>query len=113
MPNLLQRVASSAGDILYTESRTPGSRRISQHAADPQVFKIIRSRDWDYIVIQCQSQEPSFHDGQVASDVLPYTKILCDSIRANSACTIPLFFMTWGRKNGDASNCDFFPPLCT
>lgn len=113
MPSLLQQVASSAGDTVYTESRTPGGRRISQHATDPQVFQMIRSRDWDYIVIQCQSQEPSFPDGQVASDVLPYAKILCDSIRANSTCTIPLFFMTWGRKNGDASNCDFFPPLCT
>ena len=113
LPSLVIQVAISAGDTLYTESRTPGGRRISQHAADPQVFSKIRSRDWDYVVIQCQSQEPSFSDGQVAADVLPYAKILCDSIRANNACTIPMFYMTWGRKNGDASNCPFFPPLCT
>jgi PKD repeat protein len=26
---------------------------------------------------------------------------------------MPLFFMTWGRKNGDASNCASWPPVCT
>jgi len=24
-----------------------------------------------------------------------------------------MFYMTWGRENGDANNCPFFPPLCT
>lgn len=109
----MAQVALSAGDTVYVESRTPGGRRISQHATDAEVFSKIRSRDWDYVVIQCQSQEPSFPDGQVAADVLPFAKILCDSIRANNTCTIPMFYMTWGRKNGDSRNCDFFPPLCT
>jgi len=113
LPNLVTQVAFTAGDTIYTESHTPGGRRISQHAADAQVFSRIRSREWDYVVIQCQSQEPSFPDGQVATDVFPHAKTLCDSIRAISACTIPMFYMTWGRKNGDASNCAFFPPLCT
>ena len=113
MPSLLQQVALSAGDTVYTESQTPGGRRISQHASDPAVFAKIRSRDWDYVVIQCQSQELSFPDGQVATDVLPFAQQICDSIRAINTCTIPMFFMTWGRKNGDASNCAFFPPLCT
>jgi hypothetical protein len=113
LPSLLSQIALSGGDTIYTQSHTPGGRQISQHANDPVVFNLIRSRDWDYVIIQCQSQEPSFPDGQVASAVLPHAKTLCDSIRANSECTIPMFYMTWGRKNGDASNCAFFPPLCT
>ncbi|MFT4876208.1 MAG: hypothetical protein ACI8S2_000943, partial [Bacteroidia bacterium] len=35
MPSLLQQVALTAGDTVYTESQTPGGRRISQHASDP------------------------------------------------------------------------------
>ncbi|MGB1038612.1 MAG: hypothetical protein ACPGYY_08190 [Bacteroidia bacterium] len=113
MPNLLKQIALSAGDTLDVVSHTPGGRRISQHANDPQVYDLIRSRPWDYVVVQCQSQEPSFSDGQVATDVFPYAKQICDSIRSNSTCSIPLFYMTWGRKNGDSRNCPFFPPLCT
>lgn len=113
MPNLLKQIALSAGDTIDAVSHTPGGRRISQHANDPQVYDLIRSRQWDYVVVQCQSQEPSFSDGQVAADVFPYAKQICDSIRNNSNCSIPLFYMTWGRKNGDSRNCPFFPPLCT
>ncbi len=113
MPSLFEQVALSAGDSAYTESHTPGGRRISQHASDPKVYDLIRGNTWDYVVIQCQSQEASFSDGQVARDVLPYAKALCDSIRKINTCTIPLFYMTWGRKNGDASNCANWPPVCT
>ena len=68
---------------------------------------------WDYVVIQEQSQKPSFPDWQVAQDVFPYAEALCDTMRAYNACTEPVFFMTWGRKNGDASNCAVWPPVCT
>ncbi|PCJ67620.1 MAG: hypothetical protein COA58_00350 [Bacteroidetes bacterium] len=113
LPNLLKEVAKSAGDTVISESHTPGGRQIWQHANDPEVFNLIRSRNWDYVVIQCQSQEPSFPDQQVEQNVFPYARKICDSITANNPCTIPLFYMTWGRKNGDADNCGFFPPLCT
>jgi hypothetical protein len=113
MPNKLKAIALSNGSSLYTESHTPGGARISQHATNPAVFTKIRSRNWDYVVIQCQSQEPSWPDGDVNTSVFPYAKTLCDSIRAINECTIPLFYMTWGRENGDAQNCASWPPVCT
>jgi len=63
--------------------------------------------------LQSQSQEPSFPPSQVANDVYPYAERLTDSIRRNTSCGTPLFYMTWGRKNGDASNCAAYPPICT
>ncbi len=113
MPEILTQIASSAGDSVYTESHTPGGRRISQHAADPIVYQKLHDRTWDYVVLQCQSQEPAFSDNQVAQEVFPYAKQLCDSIRAINPCAIPIFYMTWGRKNGDSRNCAAFPPICT
>ena len=113
LPKLVKDVALSAGDTFYVESLTPGGARFSSHAATPQVYDLIRSRNWNYVVLQGQSQEPSWPDGQVASDVFPYAKQLCDSIRSINNCTIPLFYMTWGRKNGDAQNCVNWPPVCT
>ena len=113
LPKLVQDIALSAGDSIHVESLTPGGRRISQHATDPMVFDLLRQGSWDYVIIQCQSQEPSFPDGQVATEVLPYAEALCDSIRAHNPCAVPMFYMTWGRKNGDASNCTNWPPVCT
>ncbi|MBL0050314.1 MAG: hypothetical protein IPP29_01710 [Bacteroidetes bacterium] len=34
-------------------------------------------------------------------------------IKANNACTKTIFYMTWGRKYGDGSNCASYPPVCT
>jgi PKD repeat protein len=56
---------------------------------------------WDYVVIQGQSQEPSFPTSQVNTQSLPYAVNLADSVYEVSNCTQAMYFMTWGRQNGD------------
>ena len=113
LPQLVKNAAASVGDELIFDKHTPGGAQLVNHAFNATAISKINSNDWDHVVLQAQSQEPSFPDGQVASQVYPYATILCDSIRANSACTRPMFYMTWGRENGDANNCPFWPPVCT
>ena len=52
-------------------------------------------------MLQAQSQEPSFPYGYVNSQTLPYAVQLADSAQATSDCSQSMFFMTWGRQNGD------------
>ena len=113
LPNLVKEIALSFGDTLVHESSTPGGSNFNAHSTNSQSLSKINQQQWDYVVLQAQSQEPSFSPSQVASDTYPYAEILVDSILANSSCTEPLFFMTWGRKYGDQSNCQFYPPVCT
>lgn len=110
---MLKNMAFDSGDTIYTEAFTIGGATFSQFCSNPETFARISSRDWDYVVLQEQSQLPSFPPSQVENECYPYAKQLCDSIRANSECTQILFFMTWGRKNGDSYNCANYPPLCT
>ena len=82
----------------------------------PQILNTlakISEEDWDFVVIQAQSQEPSWPPSQVVTEVLPYAGILNDSIKSNNACSETVFYMTWGRKYGDTQNCDTWPPVCT
>ena len=65
------------------------------------------------MVLQAQSQEPSLSPAYVNANVLPAAQLLIDAIESSSLCIEPLFFMTWGRKYGDASNCVAYPPVCT
>jgi hypothetical protein len=113
LPNLVKQIALSFGDTLVHESSTPGGSNFNAHSTNAQTLNKINQQQWDYVVLQAQSQELSFSPFQVASDSYPYAEILVDSIFANSSCTEPLFFMTWGRKYGDQSNCQFYPPVCT
>jgi hypothetical protein len=56
---------------------------------------------------------PSFPIEQVSTDVFPFATALDSMIRASNPCAETVFYMTWGRKNGDASNCASWPPVCT
>ena len=113
LPNLVENIANSLGDSLIHDRNTPGGQTMAGHASNVTSLNKIASQEWDYVVLQSQSQEPSFPPSQVANDVYPYAEQLTDSIRRNTSCGTPLFFMTWGRKNGDASNCAAYPPICT
>ena len=113
MPQMVSEIALSFGDTLNFESSTPGGATFNVHSTNINTLNKISQKAWDYVVLQAQSQEPSFSANQVANDVFPYAQILIDSIESNSTCTEPIFFMTWGRKYGDQQNCQFYPPICT
>ena len=113
MPQMVSEIALSLGDTLDFESSTPGGATFNIHSTNTTTLNKISQKAWDYVVLQAQSQEPSFSPNQVANDVFPYAQILIDSIESNSTCTEPIFFMTWGRKYGDQQNCQFYPPICT
>jgi len=113
MPQMVSEIALSFGDSLIYETSTPGGATFNIHSTNTSTLNKISHKPWDYIVLQGQSQEPSFSPAQVSNDVYPYAQILIDSIESNSICTEPIFFMTWGRKYGDQQNCQFYPPICT
>lgn len=113
LPQTLHDVAAGKGDSVSFDSYTPGGYTFQAHSADASALAKIHSCRWDYVVLQEQSQLPSFPPSQVITDVFPYAHKLDSIIRANDSCTETVFYMTWGRKNGDASNCASWPPVCT
>lgn len=113
LPLLVSQVATSMGDTLIFSFNTPGGYRLIDHYGDATSLSKIAQGNWDFVVLQAQSQEPSFPDEQVAMETIPYAQKLDSLIKTANPCTETLFYMTWGRKNGDASNCPIYPPLCT
>lgn len=113
LPSLVENIASSLGDTLIFSSVTPGGFTLQGHATNAASINAIKQQKWDIVVIQAQSQEPSFNPTYVANNVYPYAMALADTIRSVDTCTEVMFYMTWGRKNGDASNCGSYTPVCT
>lgn len=101
LPGTLGSLAASLGKEITIDSKTNGGYTFQNHTNDPLTYSKIHSKPWDVVVIQGQSQEPSFPDTQVDSQTLPYAVKLSDSIWANSACSNVMYYMTWGRQNGD------------
>jgi PKD repeat protein len=113
LPLVLYNLALSNGDTIIYDSSAPGGHTFLQHTTNATTLSKINAQNWDYVVLQEQSQKPSFPPSQVQAETYPYAAQLNDLILANDSCTETVFFMTWGRKYGDASNCAFYPPLCT
>lgn len=113
LPAMVSNMASSTGDELIFDSNTPGGARFLNHATNPTTLNKIAADNWDYVALQAQSQETSFGSEFKETELYPYAEILIDSIRSNYECSEPMFYMTWGRENGDAGNCEIIPWVCT
>ena len=112
LPQMTANVASSAGYRMIWQSNAPGGCTFSQHCTN-QSMTMIRNGGWDFVVLQEQSQYPSFPQWQVEAEVFPYAARLVDSVYAANPCAEPMFYMTWGRRDGDAGNAGEFPVLGT
>ena len=112
LPAMVQQVAASMGDTLVYQSNTPGGCTFSQHCTNASMT-YINQGGWDAVVLQEQSQYPSFPQEQVENEVFPYARQLVEAVYASSPCAEPMFYMTWGRRDGDAGNAPYFPVLAT
>ena len=111
LPNTFRQVALSLGDTVTTSAQTPGGYTLIGHSTTPATLDAIASQPWDFVVMQEQSQL-----GALPFDVTD-TELgalqLVAAIEENDECTYPVFYMTWGRQNGDDLNCADFPFMCT
>jgi hypothetical protein len=113
LPLLIKNIALANGDTLIYDSNSPGGHTFNNHYNNVTSKQKINSQVWDKVILQAQSQEPSFSPAQVNAQTLPYAIKLDSLIKVNNLCTETVFFETWGRKNGDAANCSAYPPICT
>lgn len=102
IPRLIQQMARSTGDFLDYEEHVPGGSSFQDHIYNDAVTAKINSKAWDYVVLQEQSLRPALGDNYS----VPYARILNDRIKNSSPCAKTLFYMTWGRENGEANLCN-------
>lgn len=91
LPGQIAGIAAADGNILIKDQNTPGGYTFEGHSTNTTSLTKIAGNTWDYVVLQEQSQLPSFPYDQVNTEILPFLEILVDSIRAANECAIPLF----------------------
>ena len=97
LPQLFLDLSASGGFPVFTDSYTPGGYTLEGHSTDETSLRKIERGDWDYVILQEQSQIPTI-DYLRYNMMYPAARIL-DSLIANSGSNTG-FFMTWGRKYG-------------
>jgi len=111
LPGKVRSLAAGAGFAATTTSVANGGWTIGQHSTSS--LGSITGGDWDVVVIQGQSQRSSFGGGYVNYYIVPETVVIVDAVRAANPCTVPLFFQTWGKRDGDSQNCGNHELFCS
>lgn len=112
LPRMVADIAQSLGDEMTYASNTPGGCTFEMHCSNATMYNICQG-GWDFVVLQEQSQLPAFPIEMVEEMVFPFAAQLVDSIYTFNPYGEAMFFMTWGRKNGDTEYGGEYPMMST
>ncbi len=103
LPELVANLASSGGYSIFVNKNTPGGYTLAHpdngHLYNATSLTLIEQGNWDYVVLQEQSQFPVI-DYYRNNFTYPGAYQLDSIIREKNECGKTLFYMTWGRKYG-------------
>lgn len=101
MPLTFKAIAEAKGKKVYIDTVVEGGKNLDYHASRAETFEKIKSRKWDFVVVQGHSNELAQPDVKVDLKTLPHAEKIIDSIRQNYSCTQVVLYMTWGYKYGN------------
>jgi PKD repeat protein len=111
LPLLVQNLSTSAGKTLNIDSNVPGGYLISSHLNDETTLSKISQGNWDYVILQEQSQIPTI-DYYRYNDMYPAMTDLKSVIEQYNPCAKIITYMTWGRRFG-GQQCDPSGTYCS
>ena len=113
LPLMIANLAESNNYSIVYESHAIGGRDLAGHAFDKKLLEKIKKQSWDFVVLQEQSQLPSFSHEQVQKDVYPYVKLLSQKIKAANSKSTVVLYQTMANRNGNLENAHIIPELKT
>lgn len=99
LPRIIKDIATNEGKVFTYESVTPGGCTLFQHLDSQTSMSKIRQGNWDYVILQEQSQLPVI-DYYRHNTLKPSYKALHDSIMLYNPEAKVVGYMTWGRRYG-------------
>ena len=104
MPEIFGKIAKSKKIKIDVAMNAKSNHTFKMHCQRPELFEAIKTKKWDYVVLQGFSRELMFEKSIIDTATIPYFKRIMDSVYANHSCTNVLLYMTWGYKNGFSQN---------
>ena len=111
LPLLVKNLSTSAGKTLNIDSNMPGGYLMSSHLNDATTLSKISQGNWDYVILQVQSQIPTIEFIR-DNDMYPAMTDLKSVIEQYNPCAKIITYMTWGRRFG-GQQCDPSGTYCS
>ena len=80
MPFIFQKMATSKNIKINVEMNAKSNHTFKMHSQRLDMYDVIRSKKWDYVVLQGFSRELKYDKEQIDTASLPYIKQILDSI---------------------------------
>jgi hypothetical protein len=109
LSQLFQGIAANAGVTVYVAERSPGGASVGDtvhssivHMYDTALYNLIRSRAWDYLVLQDNQGAyiNSYGVFSSVSNVIAGNLRIRDSLLANNPCANIVLFSGWALQGG-------------
>ena len=97
LPTMFSELSRSGGHKVEVSIVAEGGFTLAGHANSAKFVEALSSSQWDYVVLQEQSQIPSVEYSRV-NMMYPAARNLVQQIRTVNAQ--PLFFSTWAHRDG-------------
>ena len=101
LPVTFMELARSGGHRVEVAMVVKGGASLSEFVSSSELSDALNSSQWDYVVLQEQSQLPSVEYWRV-NDMYPAARTLVKKVRDHNAQ--PVFFETWARRDGFPEN---------
>jgi hypothetical protein len=113
LPKTFSLIAKSLGNRVDCDMSAAGGYTLKQHSEYATTLDKIKSKPWNFVVLQEQSEMPVFADYWLDKLVTPYAKNLNALIIQMHPSAKTVFYETWGYKNGDQTYCTSTPDFCS
>ncbi len=100
MPKIFERLCKEKEKPVYVQMNTLAGASFKVHFTRNDMYEAIKSKKWDYIVLQGYSREFSHSYDKIDQETVPHLSKIIDSVKFYNPCANMLFYMTWGYKNG-------------
>src|ERR1043166_2917718 len=97
LPNTFAQLARSGGHKVEVGMAAQGGWTLSNHLQSSDTLNILNSKNWNYVVLQEQSEIPSVAQSRT-QEMYPAARELVRRIQERRA--MPLFFDTWAHRDG-------------
>jgi len=98
---MFAELAGAGGHRVETGMDAPGGWTLANHVSSSDTLEQIKSSDWNYVVLQEQSEIPSIQQSRT-QQMYPAARVLARDIRNIGAA--PVFFETWAHRDGWPEN---------
>ena len=95
MPKMFEKISKDAGMNVIVEKCAQSGASFKVHSEREEVYEAIKSRDWDYVILQGYSRELTFDPEHIDTATVPYLNKITTSIYDNYACTNVLFYISF------------------